>query len=79
MTVNQLRELLPRFPPDLPVFVCARMDQLAVDHPVIAPQDAVMNLVERDRLVAMGIHSDGDVGQRVDAVVIYPLAVRQID
>jgi hypothetical protein len=76
MTVSELSELLSQFPSDFPVYICPQFDGLSAAHSVVAPQDAIMNLVEHSRLVAMGFDNDDvDIGKHTDAVVI-PVAVR---
>ena len=84
MTVAELMELLEQFPPGLPVFFCPTADELTAEHGAIAPRDAVMNLVDSRRRVAMGFSPDGEsyvypVAPHgfADALVIYPLAVQR--
>jgi hypothetical protein len=86
MTVQGLIDLLGEYPPELPVFSCPATDGLTADHPTVAPQDAVMNLVDPDRRVAMAFSPDGEgyvyrtpPDGYMDALVIYPKALRETE
>lgn len=77
MTVGELIEMLQIFPPQFPVFLCPESDGFDDCHAVISPVDAVMNLVAESQHSAMGFNGvSADSTDMIDAVVIYPVNVR---
>lgn len=80
MTVGELNQLLQQFPPELPVYFCPQSESLDNDHVAISPEDAVMNLVARSRLSIMGFTGNGgEQSDHCDAVVVYPIKVRDLE
>ena len=75
MKVCELMALLSEFPDDLPVFFLPEGE----GHGVVAPKDAVMNLVhpERGQVVDDTESSADDLAGFVDSVVIYPTVIRE--
>jgi hypothetical protein len=75
MKVCELMALLSQFPDSLPVFFLPDGESNAV----VAPKDAVMNLVhpERGQVVDDGESSAGNLLGFVDSVVIYARVVRE--
>jgi hypothetical protein len=73
MTVRELRELLNRFPPDLPVFFAPDESERRV----VAPQTVIMNLVHPQRREVIAEDSGSSLPKGfVDALVIYSGEIR---